>query len=60
MAPGSWQDEDDSVRLGRSTAWIALDDGREAPIGQRVLRVDGDEVPLLEIRELVVTTGGTS
>ena len=59
MAPGSWQDEDDTVRLGRSTAWIALDDGREAPIGQRVLRVDGDEVPLLEIRELVMTTGGT-
>ena len=60
MAPGSWQDEDDTVRLGRSTAWIALDDGREAPIGQRVLRVDDDEVPLLEIRELVMTTGGTS
>jgi type VI secretion system protein ImpE len=59
MAPGSWQDEDDTVRLGRSTAWIALEDGREAPIGQRVLRVDGDEVPLLELRELVMTTGGT-
>jgi type VI secretion system protein ImpE len=61
MAPGSWQDEDDAIRLGRSTAWIALGDGREAPIGQRVLRVDGDEVPLLEIRDLVLTptTGGT-
>ena len=62
MAPGSWQDEDDSIRLGRSTAWIALDDGREAPIGQRVLRVDADEVPLLEVRDLVLTptTGGTT
>ena len=62
MAPGSWQDEDDSIRLGRSTAWIALGDGREAPIGQRVLRIDGDEVPLLELRDLVITppTGGTS
>jgi type VI secretion system protein ImpE len=60
MAPGSWQDDDDTVRLGRSTAWIALDDGREAPIGQRVLRVDDDEVPLLEVRELVMTTSGTS
>lgn len=55
MAPGSWQDEDDAVRLGRSTAWIALDDGGEAPIGQRVWRVDDDEVPLLEIRDLVIT-----
>jgi type VI secretion system protein ImpE len=61
MAPGSWQDEDDSIRLGRSTAWIALDDGSEAPIGQRVLRVDDDEVPLLEVRDLMLTTtsGGT-
>lgn len=61
MAPGSWQDEDDAIRLGRSTAWIGLDDGREAPIGQRVLRVDDDEIPLLEIRDLVLTPtiGGT-
>jgi type VI secretion system protein ImpE len=61
MAPGSWQDEDDSIRLGRATAWIALDDGQEAPIGQRVMRVDADEVPVLEIRDLVLTptTGGT-
>lgn len=61
MAPGSWQDEEDSIRLGRSTAWIALQDGREAPIGQRVLRIDGDEMPVLEVRDLVVspTTGGT-
>lgn len=61
MAPGSWQDEDDAIRLGRSTAWIALEDGREAPIGQRVLRIDADEVPLLEVRDLVVasSTGGT-
>lgn len=61
MAPDSWQDEDDSVRLGRSTAWIGLADGREAPIGQRVLRVDGEDVPLLEVRDLVVApaTGST-
>jgi type VI secretion system protein ImpE len=56
MAPGSWQDEDDSIRLGRSTAWIALEDGREAPIGQRVLRIDDEEVPLLEVRDLVLTS----
>ena len=61
MAPGSWQDEEDAIRLGRSTAWIALEDGREAPIGQRVLRVDDEEIPLLEVRDLVVTptAGGT-
>jgi type VI secretion system protein ImpE len=61
MAPGSWQDEEDAVRLGRSTAWIALEDGREAPIGQRVLRIDGEELPLLEVRDLVLstTTAGT-
>ncbi len=62
MAPGSSQDEEDAVRLGRSTAWIALDDGREAPIGQRVLRIDGEEFPLLELRDLVIAppAGSTS
>jgi type VI secretion system protein ImpE len=54
MAPGSWQDEEDDIRLGRSTAWIALEDGREAPIGQRVLRIDGEEFPVLEVRDLVI------
>jgi len=39
-----------------------MGDARPAPIGQRVLRIDDEEVPLLELRDLVMTsaTGGTS
>lgn len=47
---------DPLVRLGRMTVWDALPDGRPAPAGQKLLLVDGEEVPLLEIRELIITT----
>ena len=45
---------DPLVRLGRMTVWEELPDGRPAPAGQRLLLVDGEEVPLLELRELVI------
>jgi type VI secretion system protein ImpE len=46
---------DPEVRLGRKTVWEELPDGRAVPAGQRLLLVDGEEVPVLEVRELVVT-----
>jgi type VI secretion system protein ImpE len=55
LAPGTAQAGDDRVRLGRMTDWAALPDGREAPIGQKLWLVDGEEVPLLEVRDLVIT-----
>ena len=45
---------DPLVRLGRMTVWEELPDGRPVPAGQRLLLVDGEEVPLLELRELVI------
>ncbi len=54
LAPLSWQHPDASVRLGRVTEWAAVDDG-EAPIGQKMLLVDGEEFPLLEVRELTIS-----
>ena len=45
---------DPLVRLGRMTVWDELPDGRPAPAGQKLLLVDGEEVPLLEIRELMI------
>ena len=50
--PFSWKDPDESVWLGRSTVWGADDEGREYPSGQKVFLVDGQEVPLLEVRSL--------
>jgi type VI secretion system protein ImpE len=50
--PFSWKDPDESVWLGRTTAWNADDQGKEYPSGQKVFLVDGEEFPLLEVREL--------
>ncbi|HEY7636880.1 MAG TPA: type VI secretion system accessory protein TagJ [Gemmatimonadales bacterium] len=52
MAPLSWHHENDAVRLGRVTEWQELADGSQAPIGQRLLLVDDQEFPILELREL--------
>lgn len=55
IAPLTWRNADGSVRLGRVTQWEQFDDDSEAPIGQKLLLVDGEEFPILEIRELVIT-----
>lgn len=46
---------DDQVRLGRVTEWEELESGDQAPVGQKLLRVDDREISLLEVRELVIT-----
>ena len=55
VAPLSWQHPDAAVRLGRLSEWIALEDSTEAPVGQKLLLVDGAEFPILELRELDIT-----
>jgi type VI secretion system protein ImpE len=55
LAPLTWQQNDESLRLGRVTQWEALDDGAQVPVGQKMLLVDDEEFPLLEVRELVIT-----
>lgn len=52
MAPLSWSHESDAVRLGRVTEWQDLPDGRQVPVGQKLLLVDDQEFPILEVREL--------
>lgn len=47
--------DDDNVRLGRITEWVRWEDGTEAPVGQKLLLVDGEEFPILELRELQIT-----
>lgn len=55
LTPLAASHADPLVRLGRVTAWEELPDGRPAPAGQKLLLVDGEEVPLLELRELTIT-----
>jgi type VI secretion system protein ImpE len=50
--PFSWKQEDENVWLGRITDWSADEQGREIPNGQKMLLVDGEEFPFLEIRSL--------
>lgn len=59
LSPGVWRHADAEVRLGRATDWEELAEGAFAgdfaPVGQKALRVDGEVVPLLEVRELTLT-----
>jgi type VI secretion system protein ImpE len=55
LSPGAWRLEDPELRLGRAADWEELADGTFAPAGQKLLRVDGELIPLLEVRELTVT-----
>jgi type VI secretion system protein ImpE len=50
--PFSWKDANEAVCLGRVTEWSADDEGREYPSGAKMLLVDGEEVPFLEIRSI--------
>jgi type VI secretion system protein ImpE len=54
VAPLSWQHADGQVRLGREVDWAPLSDGGEAPLGPKLLEVDGDLVPILHVRELLI------
>jgi hypothetical protein len=55
LSPAAWRLDDADLRLGRATDWVDLPDGDYAPIGQKVLRLDDRLVPLVDIRELVLT-----
>ena len=52
LSPFAWQHNDDAVRLGRMTVWEEDESGAAAPVGQKMLLVDGEEFPLLEVRKL--------
>jgi type VI secretion system protein ImpE len=55
LTPLAWSHPDSLVRLGRITDW-KLDGDVEAPVGQKILLIDGEELPILELRELDIAT----
>ncbi len=55
LTPLSFEQEDDAIRLGRVTHWEELQDGEAAPAGQKMLLVDGEDFPILELRHLEIT-----
>jgi type VI secretion system protein ImpE len=52
LYPGSATHADDQVKLGRMTDWQPIGEGLSRGFGQRLLLVDDEEHPILEIREL--------
>lgn len=53
LCPLSWRHADGEVRLGRVTDWDE-EGGAVVPVGQKLLLVDGEPVPFLEVRELEI------
>jgi type VI secretion system protein ImpE len=54
LTPLAWKHADDAVRLGRITQWEEIAEGEAAPAGQKVLLVDGEDFPILELRHLEI------
>ena len=56
LYPFSWKASDESVWLGHKTVWTGEQD-EARPFGQKMLLVDDEEIPLLDVRELAFTDG---
>ena len=54
VAPLSWRHPDPEVRLGRVADEEEGPEGVSVPVGAKLLRVDGEMVPLLDVRELEI------
>jgi type VI secretion system protein ImpE len=52
--PGSEASQDGSIALARRTEWEEVGPGTYHGLGQRVIATDAAEVPLLELRTLIV------
>jgi type VI secretion system protein ImpE len=55
MTPLACRHPDEHVRIGRVTEWTETD-GVETPAGQKLFLVDGEEFPILELRNLEINT----
>jgi type VI secretion system protein ImpE len=60
LSPLSFRHTDDAVKLGRSTVWERQEDGETIPFGQKMLLVDGEDFPVLELRHLEITAALTA
>jgi type VI secretion system protein ImpE len=52
ISPQSCKHANSNVVLGRATEWVESPDGDAAPVGLKMLSVDGEDYSFLEIRKL--------
>jgi len=57
--PGSEAAPDPELRLGRRTDWLAQPGETYFGQGQRMFYTDGGEYPLMDVRNIVLTSGAT-
>ena len=60
LTPGCVDSDEVDIRLGRVTEWFRDESGIEFPLGRKVLLIDGEEVPLLEIRTLEIQAANSA
>jgi type VI secretion system protein ImpE len=60
LSPFSCQHPEDAVRLGKTTEWCQDEEGEISPYGQKMLLVDNEEFPLLEVRSLKINSAEQS
>jgi len=58
--PGSETSSDGLVVLARKTVWEEKAPDAHYGFGQRILTTDSGDVPLLEVRELVIGSGSAA
>ena len=51
LCPLSFEDSETNVKLGRATEWREKTDGA-VPVGQKMFMVDGEDIPILEVRKI--------
>jgi type VI secretion system protein ImpE len=55
LSPSAWRNADPALQLGRATDWEELPDGSYTPIGQKMLLIDGEYVPIIKTRDIVIS-----
>jgi type VI secretion system protein ImpE len=60
LYPGSELEEDDAIRLGRSTDWRTGEGGEVRGLGQRMFLVGENAVPILELKTVTFTASEPS
>ena len=56
--PGSEASDDGLIMLARKTVWEELGEDTFRGLGQRVLATDAEEIPLMDVRSIVLTPAG--